>query len=164
MACLQNTRKNSIVWPRDIADNLASLAFEAIELTACRRLLFLSACNKGNRRRLHAGKRSRRSYGNYQSPQSSGSSWNILKRLGRSGRSGRSYGNQALEALKEQKSCDCLPPLCFTQRLALVWVSALTMNLVYLSSSSTRFTRRVLGITRKNDAQITGYHPSNYVL
>ena len=28
----------------------------------------------------------------------------------------------------------------------------------------TRFTRRVLGITRKNDAQITGYHPSNYVL
>ena len=29
---------------------------------------------------------------------------------------------------------------------------------------NTRFTRRVLGITRKNDAQITGYHPSNYVL
>ena len=28
----------------------------------------------------------------------------------------------------------------------------------------TRFTRRVLGITRKNDAQITGYHPSKYVL
>ena len=31
MACLQNTRKNSIVWPRDIADDPASLAFEAIE-------------------------------------------------------------------------------------------------------------------------------------
>ena len=31
MACLQNTRKNSIVWPRDIADDPASLAFEEIE-------------------------------------------------------------------------------------------------------------------------------------
>ena len=31
MACLQYTRKNSIVWPRNIADDPASLAFEAIE-------------------------------------------------------------------------------------------------------------------------------------
>ena len=31
MACLQNTRKNSIVWTRDIADDPASLAFEPIE-------------------------------------------------------------------------------------------------------------------------------------
>ena len=53
---------------RDIADDPASLAFEAIETIR---------------------------YGNYQSPQSSGSSRNILKLLGRSGRSGRSYGNQA---------------------------------------------------------------------
>ena len=36
MACLQNTRKNSIVWPRDIADDLASLAFEAIETIICK--------------------------------------------------------------------------------------------------------------------------------
>ena len=31
LACLQNTRKNSIVSPRDIADNPASLVFEAVE-------------------------------------------------------------------------------------------------------------------------------------
>ena len=31
MACLQNMHKNSIVWPRDIADNPVSLAFEASE-------------------------------------------------------------------------------------------------------------------------------------
>ena len=31
MSCLQSTRKNSIVWPRDIADDPASLAFEAIK-------------------------------------------------------------------------------------------------------------------------------------
>ena len=31
VACLQITRKNSIVQPRDIADDPASLAFEAIE-------------------------------------------------------------------------------------------------------------------------------------
>ena len=31
MACLQNTLKNSIVWPRDITDDPTSLAFEAIE-------------------------------------------------------------------------------------------------------------------------------------
>ena len=31
MACLQNTRKNSVVWPRDITDDPPSLAFEAIE-------------------------------------------------------------------------------------------------------------------------------------
>ena len=31
VACLQNTRKNSIVWPTGIADDPASLAFEPIE-------------------------------------------------------------------------------------------------------------------------------------
>ena len=31
LACLQNTRKNSIVSPRDIADDPASLVFEAVE-------------------------------------------------------------------------------------------------------------------------------------
>ena len=31
MACLQKTRKNFIVWPKDIAVDPASLAFEAIE-------------------------------------------------------------------------------------------------------------------------------------
>ena len=31
MACLQKTRTNSIVWPRDIADDPAPLSFEAIE-------------------------------------------------------------------------------------------------------------------------------------
>ena len=31
VACLKNTRKNYIVWPRNIADDPASLAFEAIE-------------------------------------------------------------------------------------------------------------------------------------
>ena len=32
LACLQNTRKNSIVSPRDIADDPASLVFEAVEM------------------------------------------------------------------------------------------------------------------------------------
>ena len=31
LACLQNTRKNSIVSPRDITDDPASLVFEAVE-------------------------------------------------------------------------------------------------------------------------------------
>ena len=31
LACLQNTRKNSIVSPRDIADDPASVVFEAVE-------------------------------------------------------------------------------------------------------------------------------------
>ena len=31
LACLQNTHKNSIVSPRDIADDPASLVFEAVE-------------------------------------------------------------------------------------------------------------------------------------
>ena len=31
MACLRNEHKNSIVWPRDIADDPASLIFEAME-------------------------------------------------------------------------------------------------------------------------------------
>ena len=31
LACFQNTRKNSIVSPRDIADDPASLVFEAVE-------------------------------------------------------------------------------------------------------------------------------------
>ena len=32
LACLQNTHKNSIVSPRDIADDPASLVFEAVEM------------------------------------------------------------------------------------------------------------------------------------
>ena len=52
--------------------------------------------------------------------------------------------------------------ISYMKYLPLFSVKPLDVN--YKIRVSTRFTRRVLGITRKNDAQITGYHPSKYVL
>ena len=76
MACLRNTRKNSIVSPRGIA-------------TIPRHLPL---------------RRSRRSYGNYQSSQSFVSSRIFLKRLGRSGRSYRKQALDVLSGVVNDKS------------------------------------------------------------